>query len=694
VYSKGVGVDVPLVRLRKVELGSDDGAGVEIPYRHPVQVLAESFSGLSNDPESYAGTLNLRKAGTYTTPAHAQGAWTTAQLYHTDPTYSFVDNGIIPFDVIALSSLTESDTYWYVTAVSDTGIDKTLTLDRIVSDDHLAIDGVIGKPSLGDVKMYFKAPTYVGVGPNTVLKTTDESISFRPSPAEKSVVYVSDPTTTDLMITPAAVSTSAVLTSPSFDFSLYHILPGDEVKVTHGCLESSYIAEAVATNMNTLVGKTLVLDVGGTEVNVVFTAVTGNLTLENVVSQINAKFGSLLRAKKDTFNPRITTVSPAAATPTITTLLDHQLTTGDTVTIANTATLPDSVNGSTTVTVTGAKTFTINPFNTLLAGDTGTMYLTTPDSVLKLYSTDTVTVKDSSTGVLATLGLEIGDLNTYGGFTGVVSAVDFYPGGELHTLTILEAGGVGNIPDAAVPPALDPEVFVEITRPKHQITFPGNMTEDANGLFYSTFTASSRAPLTAERVAENTLLNSTGHDTMGYELVVENDNYSFSAAEELDIKVTSLVPPPEATDTSEMFVTASSTVDVLYDRSQIVEDIQSYVLSDYGRVINNNPLARHYFPAYLYMNLQVSGGKSAEELKDDVSEYVGQLFPNKELETYDIDGVLSRGGVTSVQHPIEVLFLTHNSQREIVPVRSNTAVTLGKTYHIMEDSTNITVEKG
>ena len=696
VYTKDNGVDVPLVRLRKVELASDDGAGIEVPYRHPVQVLAESFSGLNNDPETYTGKLNVRKAGNYTTPAHAVINSTgtgKAHIYHTDSSYSFVDAGIILYDVVKLDGMAEDDTYWYVTAISDTGTDKSITLDRDITTNQVSLDGTIGKPSLGEVKMFFMAPTYLDVGPLTVLKTTDGALSFRPSPAEESTIYESASTSTDLLITPNAPSTDAIIRTKSFDFHLNDVQIGDKVQVTHGCLESGYIPEATANNLNSLVGKTLILDVGGVQESIVFSSVSGNLTLDDVVSQINTKLGSKLRAKKESFNPRIASISADATTPIVTTTLDHQLTTGDNVTISGSYTLPDSVNVSTVATVTGAKTFTINAYNTSTSGDTGVMYLETPDSVLKLYSKSTITVKDSSTGVLSTLNLTLSDTNTYGDFTAVITAVNYDPDRGVWSLTISETGGTGNIPDVAVAPAFDPEVFVKITRDQHQIFYPGNMVLEDNGLYSASFTASSRGPLTTERITENTLLNSTGHDTMGYELIVDNDNYSFSAAEELDVRCTPTIMAPEATDFSEQFVVPSATVDVNYDRSQLVEDIQSYALSDFGRVINNNPLSRHYFPAYLYMTLKVSGGKSAEELKKDVSEYVGQLYPNKELETYDIDKVLDRGGVTSVQHPIEVLFLTHNSKREIVPVRSNTSVTLGKTFHIMEDDTNITVEK-
>lgn len=691
VYTKGTGVDLPLVRLTNVAMSSDDGVGVEIPYRNPVQVLAESFSGLNNDPEEYSGTLNIRPAGTYATPAHAVGTWTTAHAYHTSASYVFSDNGIIKYDVIKMNNLPAADTFWYVNSIEGSG--KVLVLDRDIAATVSAVSGSLGKPSLGDVRVYFMSPTYLSVGPNTIMTTVGGALSFRPSPAESAEIYQSVSTSTDIMISPAGPSVTAMLSSKLIDFAKLGVVVGDLVEITTGCLESDRITAAAAADMSALISKTLIIEIDAVQYSVVLQAVAGGLTLDNISSQINKKLGGLLRAVVEPFNPRVASISQDATTPIVTTILDHGMTTGDSVSISGTSTLPDSCNVTTTATVTAAKTFTINPLDTNTVGFTGLGWLATPSRVLKLYSKSTLVVKDSSSGVLTALALAVGDTNAYGGFTAVVSSIDYEPSSGVWSMVVAESGGVGDIPDAAVDPLFSPELFIAVTRRSYQVTYPADMVKDSNGLYYATVTTSSRAPLTTERIPENTLLVPEGHVTFGYELTVDNTNYSFSAAEQLDISVTPLILPPEAVSLESAIPVVTANIEVAYDRSQLVEDVQSYILSDTGRVVNNNPLARHYLPAYLYLNLEVASRRSKDAIRDDVISYVGGLYPNKELEVFDIDTVLSRGGATSVKHPIEILYLVHGIDRRITPVRSNTAVTLGKVTHIMEDSDNITVEK-
>jgi hypothetical protein len=72
VYVEYPGVHLPLIRLKTIELSSDDGTGISIPRKESVGVLAESFSGLNNDPIEIFGKLTLRPGGDYvgTDPSH------------------------------------------------------------------------------------------------------------------------------------------------------------------------------------------------------------------------------------------------------------------------------------------------------------------------------------------------------------------------------------------------------------------------------------------------------------------------------------------------------------------------------------------------------------------------------------------------------------------------------------------------
>lgn len=613
VYQRLTGIERPLVRVRSVELASSTNSGVTIPYKAPVDILAESLSGLNNDPVTVTSTLTLRPGGDYSAdgsiPSYQRTAYlTSATLFSSDSSFSWVSEGIILYDVVKLSNMDEDLTYWYVTAISADG--KVLALDRDVVDKYEGLTGTVGKSSLGQMRAYFLEPTYFSVGPDTVLYNADKSLSFRPSPAERANIYNNPYYLTDVVITPGGggTPTTATLTSSTLDFSKLGFAVGDKLEVTKKILVST--AVSTPSNLNGIISKALVLTIAGIQYSVSFTA-TGTLTLDNVVTQINDKLGTLLRADK------------------------------------------------------------------LVSGST----------YLRISSTNAIVIKDSSSGVLTALGLTIGQTNTYGTLVSTISSVSYNSGTGVHSVVITNAGS-----DAGIT-SVTSTVFIEVYRLKYQSVFPALMGVDNNGLYYWDFTASSRSPLTTEKVAEDTQMTIEGYESFGYELEVTNTNYSFSSAEKVYLNCTPVVLPLYATDFSVAFPVPNSSVQIDYDRSQLVDDVQSFLLSDFDRVVCNNPLARHYFPAYLYLTLTVTGGKTDTELKDDVVEYVASRFPNKSIDAYSLNNVLREGGVKTVEQPLDIVFLVHDTDRTIRVVRSSNEVTLDKRYHIMEDDENIKVKR-
>lgn len=625
IYTKSEPIDMPLVRFTSVEITSDDGSGIAVPPKNPVGVLAESFSGLNNDPLEYTQTLVLRPAGDYTgsttDPAYTRidftdaGEGAYAQLY-SDPQVDWAALGVGRYDVVKISGVGEADTFWFVRDITGTGggADDTgvLLLDRDLSGTRgELLSGTVGKPSLGEVKVYFTEPTYCEVTPDTIIRSKDGLLSFRPSPAEESDVYETPYTSTDVTITPVP-SVDATLTSSTLDFSRLDIRVGDRVEITRIALLSSDIPDATAADMSTLINKALVVTVDSVQRSMLFTS-TGTLTLNDVVNQINDKLGGFMRAAN------IAGVAPATRR-------------------------------------------------------------------LALYSSSLVEIQDSSPGVLTTLGLTNGQDNNYTFVTAEVTDVDYNAGTGVSTLT-LEAK------DNTVFTAYAMELFFKVVRPENQLTYPADMVQDDNGLWYFEFTASSRFPLENQRVAENTLMDIENFISFGYELIAENESYTFSDAERTDIRVTPVILADYATSFNEAFICPTASIGIEYQRSQLVEDIQSYLLQDTNRVVNNNPLARHYLPAYLHLSLITDGGKDVEDLKSDLVKYLLSLFPNKTLEAYDIERVMVNGGVEFVQHPINLTYIVHNADRTVEMLRSDNAITLDSKYHIMEDDENITITR-
>ncbi len=621
LYTYTTGIERPLVRVTDVSISSTTDAGIKIPYAQPVDALAESFSGLNNDPTTKTDFV-LRPKGDYTAGANWKSNEATATLYSADTSFSFtVDAESIKYDVVHLIDVSSGDdAFFYITGFADNGtvaiLDRDVTATTAV---QTSLTGSVGKPSLGDVRMFFQHPTYAAAtAANTVLTTSDGSLSFRPSPAERASAFKSDDFFTEVVITPNGGQTGADFDSTNtLDFEKLGIKIGDYVLVSKTVLGStSAITAAEASDMTGLIGKTIVFSVDGIQRSVQFVNNSG-LTLDDIVGQINASLGAYLRAKK---------------------------------------------------VASGA------------------------DFLLKLYCVNSLEIKDSSSGVISTLKLPTPGTaaakNAYGSATLSVDSISMDLATGVSKLTASEVAG-----EESDVTTYTGEVFIEVVRPGAQIAFPNHMIKDTNGLYYFDITATSRAPLTTERLSENTQLKTSGLETLGFTLVTDNNNYTYSGAEETDIQCSALVLPEYAGSWEDSFEVSGRTIDITYERSQLVEDIQAFLLSDFDRVVCNNPLSRHYFPAYLYLALGTRGGTSLTEQKTAIVSYLSSLFPNKTLEAFDLEMVLARLGVDFVDHPVNMSFLVHDKDRKRTMFRSESALTLSKQFHIMEDDTNISVNR-
>ena len=612
VYTKASGVDYPLVRVRSISLSSDDGAGIPIPYRLAVDAVAESFSGLNNDPVVHTSNdLVLRSAGFYDgtggtlNPAHAAGTYEYAQLFFATAGSDWTTLGIIANDVVELvGQTTDEDTYYWVRSVTA----NVLVLDRDITLNKTMLNGSIGKPSLGAVRLYFLEPTYVEVGPNTVVKSLDESLSLRPSPAERADVYSSSKFSTSTTLTPAD-TTTATLTSTLDNWQRLGFKAGDRIEISKKVLVGTVVT--TPSDLSAINTKVLVIAINSVEYPITFVSAS-TLTLDAVVQQINDKVGGFLRAEK------------------------------------------------------------------------------TATDQLELYSTDTLEIRDSSSGVLSALGLSVGSTNEYSTANALIvcsaGEPSYDPSTGVASVTITTTSTTPFVLPTAE------KVFIDVYRQEYQIVFPALMPQGDDGLYYFDIACTSRSPLSTQRLSENTQVRVSGYDSLGYEFITENSNHTFSKAEKTAIRVTPTVLPSYATNFTTSFLTAESDIDVNYDRSQLVEDVQAFMLNDFNRVVDSNPLARHFLPGYLYLAVRVESGKTNEQLEAEIAQFVSTLYPNEVLEPFDIERVLMQSGVTGVEHPFTMFYVVHNEDRTVTVVRdSNALVLTDERYHIMEDTDNIIV---
>jgi hypothetical protein len=592
VVLKQVPVLTPVVRITSVA-GADEASntGVSVPPAEPLFHESGSFAGLNNDPLT---DVVLGATGTITTTGP-----TTPATFATVPATDFVAAGVIVGDVLKIHGIT--DQFYYATAVTPGAV----TLNVPVSSTTTGLSFTLGHPAVGKVKSYFRERTYYRVQNNsdgfasTLVKNADDTLRWRPSPAERADLYTPrfDLGDTVLLTTTPEVER----TNGTYSWEAYDIVPGDVVEVVRQVLEGTAIADINNIDVS---GKTLRFTQDGVNRYVTFEATGGSptLTLEEVVAQINAKFSDV-----------------------------HAASSG---------------------------------------------------SLLRLYSESAVVVLGTA-DVLTELGLTINDTNVYTGdriFT--IDTISSVLPTSVHTLGI--SGGTV---------AADTEVFVKVYRNGAQHVFPADMVEEDTGLFSFEWVATSLEPWTTQTSEAGEQLTVEGAVSMGYRLTTPNAEYTYSTLEELHLVSPVRFLGPEADSFENVFPAAETYVNIEYDRSSLVANIQQLLLLPTHRDVCSNVLSRHYLPAYPWLHVEYRGNVPEETVKEELVELLASAHPNDPIESFDIASALSTIGVTYAKQPQSVILETHNKDRTVGAVTSLDAASLSRLYHLMDNTDRVTVKK-
>lgn len=637
IYTKqSAGVSLPLVRVSEVSL-SGDSLGVKVPYAKPIDVVASAFSGLNDDPinEDIIGV----NGGELLKESVTIDGETVDRCTFNVPGLDFRDYGAIRYDVLVLAELEEALRYWYIDEIrQDTlGDYSILVLDR--SEDVTATISetpfTVGKPSIGTASVKLIDPTFFEVGPDSTFcyenKSTGKKHYLRPSPAETACVFKSFNNSTEVYM--SGDDTSRLISTG--DFFKHGIAVGDTLRVVTKVLMSLEFDGSVTALEHeniTAAGKTLAVKVNNTLKSVTFSG-PNPLNIESVVNDINQQLGNDLRAEVYSENR-----------------------------------------------------------------DDGTGTDVTYYRVMISSSNDIEIVSRGTIGIIDELRLgsdldntPTGDLIGNYKVTGVTyvdagSSSDGQPRTTVQLDTPIPAGAV-NVGETR-------GVFVEILRDGYQRVLPGELTADASGLYSADIKLTSYEPNTASGIVpDDGQMVVTGYESLGYHLSVDNSNYSYSVGEKVSLACSSVVLHSNALGFEDVYELAAADVTVSYDTAPTIGSVQDFVLSPTVRVLCNNPLVRHYFPAYPIMSISYAGGLSTQAVSESVQGLLSSLYPNRPLEVYALSSRLSRLGVTYLENPQEVGFIIHDADRNISIVRSKNRVALNKQTHLMEDMSRVTINR-
>lgn len=176
-----------------------------------------------------------------------------------------------------------------------------------------------------------------------------------------------------------------------------------------------------------------------------------------------------------------------------------------------------------------------------------------------------------------------------------------------------------------------------------------NEQQDGTGLYYVDVELLSLAPGDRNNAPSTISMEITGHRADGYRLYIDNETLSYSRAEKLFAEISRTILLVGSSDSPEEYVQLSrQNVQVRYDRSQLVDDVQSFCDSEQHRVVIEEILVRHLMPHYVNMAWRYAGGENEVSMRAAITSHLDTIGSDEELELVDLTKVLTVRGATSI----------------------------------------------
>ncbi len=176
-----------------------------------------------------------------------------------------------------------------------------------------------------------------------------------------------------------------------------------------------------------------------------------------------------------------------------------------------------------------------------------------------------------------------------------------------------------------------------------------NLQLDSSGLYYVDVQLAGKGPGNDRNISANLTMTETGHVSDGYRLRTENEATSFSRAEVLHAEISRSLLLVGSSDSPQEYVQLSQQdVQVTYDRSPLVDDVQSFVNAKFNRVVCSEPLVRHLLPHYVSLAWNYAGGSSEADMLRVIIDFLDTVEADDGIEVQDLINELRKKGATSV----------------------------------------------
>jgi hypothetical protein len=212
-----------------------------------------------------------------------------------------------------------------------------------------------------------------------------------------------------------------------------------------------------------------------------------------------------------------------------------------------------------------------------------------------------------------------------------------------------------------------------IMRPKVLRVSSTVMQNQTDGtLYYVDVQIESQGAGDSLNLPENTrMVVTSGVSTDGYTYTVQNNTLTFSPYEEVSLNFDRRFLPIGNSDSPENLTEISGrNLKITYESSTVVQLVNDLMRSDLDRPIVANPIARHFLPSYVYSQFIYKGGMAPADVGQEIEDYINSLGAMDELSVSELEAFLTRRGATYVQHPLQLVSITHDIDRNLVVNRS------------------------
>lgn len=159
----------------------------------------------------------------------------------------------------------------------------------------------------------------------------------------------------------------------------------------------------------------------------------------------------------------------------------------------------------------------------------------------------------------------------------------------------------------------------------------------------------------------------------GYWYSVHDTNFAFSPEEEVDIIFSNnFLPVGRADELANRVPLMGQSLQVGYEYAPLVAQVHQFLLSKEERTICANPIARHYLPSFVYLDISYEGGVATPtEMATAIATAIENLDPEDALSlAREIETVMRQQGASDWSHDIWITTVTHDRDRRLVGNRS------------------------